>query len=254
MSRGTTSAYDRHITVFSPEGRLYQVEYAFKAVTTCGITSVGVRGKDTAVVITQRKVPDKLLDSSTVTNVYKLTPYLGCVMTGRVPDAHNQVTRIRSEAAEWKYKYGYEIPCDMLAKRVATINQVYTQQAAMRPLGITMTVIGYDEEFGPQLYQVDPAGYYVGYRATSAGTKHQDALNYLEKRFNKIEEGEKPLEELNFEETIELAILTLSNTLSIDFKPRDIEIAVVSKETPEFHILTDDETEEHLTRIAERID
>ena len=107
------------------------------------------------------------------------------------------MTRARQEAAEFRYKYGYEIPTDMLAKRVANINQVYTQQAAMRPYGVSMILVGYDDELGPQLYKCDPAGYYVGYKATSAGAKQQEALNHLEKKLKKNPE-------LNMEDAIEV--------------------------------------------------
>lgn len=271
------SNYDRMITIFSPEGRLYQVEYAFKAITAAGVTTVAVRGLDSCVVASQKKVPDKLIDASSVTQCFRITESIGCVMTGQVADARAQVTRARSEAAEFRYNYGYAMPPDALAKRMANINQVYTQRAAMRPLGVTMTLIGIDEERGPQLFKCDPAGYYVGYKATAAGPKQQEATNYLEKKFKPRSTGtvagavasaaaaltgarqQEAAATLN--SAVELAINALSTALSVDFKPTEIEIGVCGGPHPEgtpegtpprgFRMLTVDEIDERLQAIAD---
>ncbi|EPQ25819.1 uncharacterized protein PFL1_06686 [Pseudozyma flocculosa PF-1] len=256
MSR---SSYDRYLTVFSPDGRLYQVEYAFKAITTAGLTSIAVRGKDCTVVVGQRKVPDKLIDASTVTHIFNITAEIGCIMTGRIADARSQVARARSEAAEFKYKYGYAITPDQLAKRMANINQVYTQRAAMRPLGISMILVGIDAERGPQIFKVDPAGYYVGFRATAAGSKQTEANNFLEKQFKKSTsttasggsdatatagsssgagvvvsptdaasvEAAEISSKMSRDEVLDLAVNTLSTVLAQDLKASEIEVGIV---------------------------
>ncbi|ODM19277.1 Proteasome subunit alpha type-6 [Aspergillus cristatus] len=249
------SAYDRHITIFSDQGRLYQVEYAFKAITSSNITSLGIRGKNCAVVISQKKVPDKLIDPESVTHIFKISPSVGCVMTGSIADARASVDRARGEAAEFRYKFGYEMPCDVLAKRLANINQVYTQRAYMRPLGVATTLISLDIEKGSQLYKCDPAGYYVGYKATASGPKQQEAFNHLEKKLKN-----KDYADGNWEEVVELAITALSNVLSVDFKKHELEVGIVGgprkdgKEgiDPSFRALTEDEIDERLQAIAEK--
>ncbi|KAM7471878.1 hypothetical protein LguiA_010061 [Lonicera macranthoides] len=262
MSRGSGGGYDRHITIFSPEGRLYQVEYAFKAVKAAGVTSIGVRGKDSVCVVTQKKVPDKLLDPTSVTHLFPITKYLGLLATGTTgsslmpfkhhyfelfedADARTLVQQARNEAAEFRFKYGYEMPVDVLARWIADKSQVYTQHAYMRPLGVVAMVLGIDDEFGPRLFKCDPAGHFFGHKATSAGLKEQEAINFLEKKMKK-----DPA--FSYEETVRTAISALQSVLQEDFKATEIEVGVVRKENPVFRVLSTEEIDEHLTAISER--
>jgi len=223
---------------------------------------------------------DKLIDPASVSHIFQISPSVGCVMTGSIADARPFAQRAQVEAAEFRYKYGYEMPADALAKRLANISQVYTQrvrrprpqgrlgalneemmanyvgrQAMMRPYGVATTLIALDEEYGPQLFKCDPAGYYVGYKGVAAGPKQQEALNHLEKKLRN-----KDCAEGSWEDVVELAITTLSTVLSMDFKKNEIEIGIVGgpkgegKEgtNPSFRTLTEDEIDERLQAIAEK--
>lgn len=219
---------------------------------------------------------DKLIDPSSVSHIFQISPSVGCVITGSIADARAFAQRAQGEAAEFRYKYGYEMPADVLAKRLANISQVYTQrvrmasfsismpedyvansvnQAYMRPYGVATTIISLDEERGPQLFKCDPAGYFIGYKGTAAGPKQQEAMNHLEKKLRNKDHAEG-----SWEEVVELAITTLSTVLSMDFKKGEIEIGIVGgpradgKEgtEPGFRKLTEDEIEERLQAIAEK--
>lgn len=244
MSRA--SGYDRHITIFSPEGRLHQVEYAHQAVKkNQNVTSVALRGNDCVVGVTQKKVPDKLMDKDFMTHLYNITPNIGALMTGMSADARALVYRAREIAADFKDKNGYEIPVHYLALKLANIGQVYTQHAYMRPYGVSAMLYCVDDEKGPSLYQIDPAGMFLGYKACAAGTKDQEAMNALEKVVKKKLD-------LTEAETIQQAIGVLQAVLGMDFKPSDIEVGIVSKTRAGFVRLTDEEVDGHLTAIAEK--
>lgn len=168
--------------------------------------------------------------------------------TGAIADARAQALRARAEAAEFRYKYGYEMPVEGLAKRMANLSQLYTQRAYMRPLGVALTfcqVDFEDEDRGAQIFKCDPAGYYTGVKAVATGPKQQEATTFLEKKFKKIDyiKGD-------WKETVEFAITSLSSILGTDFRKNDIEIGVATSDG--FRVLTADEIDDRLIAIAEQ--
>lgn len=226
---------------------MYQVEYSFKSINSASITSIGVTGKDSAVLVSQKKIPDKLLDPATVSYLFKVTPSLGMLATGSIADARSLALRARAEAVEFRYQYGYEMPVQSMAKRMANLSQLYTQRAYMRPLGVALTfcqVDFEDEGRGPQIFKCDPAGYFTGVKAVSTGPKQQEATTYLEKKFKKMEYVDG-----DWQKTVEFAITSLSSVLGTDLRKNDIEVGVATQ--GQFRILTAEEIEERLVAIAE---
>ena len=151
---------------------------------------------------------------------------------------------MRQFAGDYRNEYGYEIPINVLAEKVAEVAQMYTQHAYMRPLCVVTLLFTIDDENGPQLYKIDPAGYYVGYRATATGEKEQSAVNNLEREFKKTRD-------LSVDDTIRCAIKTLQTTLSTEFRNTDIEIALVTTNETNVKILTPEEIERELAKVGE---
>ena len=167
-------------------------------------------------------------------------------MIGSLPDIRAQVERLRYEANEFKFNYGYACPVHVLAQRMADIAQVYTQEASSRALACVMLLIGTDEEKGPAAFKVDPAGHFLPYKAVATGKAEAEAMNFLEKRVDE-------LSTLSEERTIEMAITAMQYVLSTDFKSSEIEI-VVAGSGKIFRTLQETEIETRLNAISERDD
>lgn len=152
---------------------------------------------------------------------------------------------MRQFAGDYRNDYGYEIPIDILADKLAEFAQTYTQYAYMRPLCTVTMLFGMDDERGPQLFKIDPAGYYYGCIGCSSGEKEKKSNNQMEKEFKKKMD-------LTLPESISLAVTSLMKTIDTEFKKTDLEIAVCSAENTDIKVLTEDEIERELTRIGEQ--
>lgn len=246
------SNFDFANTIFSPEGSLYQVEYAYKAVKSTGITSIAIRGKDSVVVLSQRKVPDKLMVPESITSMHKVSPTLGICITGRPADGRVVVNEARDLASKFKYDNGFNMHIELLAKRLARRAQVDTQYNGRRSMGVSATVIGMDQDdatgvLKPALFKVDPSGHFVGYFACASGQKETEAISQLEKKMK-----QKPFEEMSAVEISEASLAVLQAVCGEALKARDVEMARVTPDAPIFGIVADQEVENMLTALAER--
>lgn len=221
------------------------MEYAFKAATSAsGLTGVSLRGKNSCCIVTQKKVPDRLMDPKSISHIFPITPKIGCLVTGMTADCKAQIQRARYEAADFQFKYGYTIPVHMLAKRIADLAQVNTQSASMRPLATVCIFIGVDDEKGPQVFKVDCAGHYLPFFGTASGSKEQEAVNFLEKKVD-------DMKEYDADDTVRTAIMCLGSVLGSDFRGSEIEVGMIEGVDGKFKALTETEIDAHLNAIAE---
>jgi len=242
MSRD--SNYDHHISIFSPQGRLYQMEYAFKAAGNA-LTGIAARGGECVCVVTQKKVRDRMMDPDSITHLYSLSPKIGCCVTGgRDADSKAFVQRARHEAAKWTFDNGYPCPVAVLAQRMADLAQVRTQSASMRPLACMSLLIGVDDEVGPQVYKLDCAGHILPYKAAAIGPKEQESMNFLEKRYLEMRDDTPA-------SIIRTAITCLGSVLGSDFRGSEIEVGIIETGKSKFRKLSETEIEDHLNAIAE---
>jgi len=204
--------YDSRTTIFSPEGRLYQIEYAMEAISHAG-TVLGVLAKDGVVLAAEKKITGKLLDLSIVKEggyggsgekIFLINNNVIAGVAGIAADANSLINYARTAAQKHLFSFNEDIPVEQLTQRLCDLKQGYTQYGGLRPFGISLLYAGYDPHYKFQLYHSDPSGNYSGWKATCIGANNGTAQSLLKQEYK---------DEITVEEAVALVIKVMSKTM-----------------------------------------
>eukprot|EP01087_Luapelamoeba_hula_P004679 TRINITY_DN14618_c0_g1_i1.p1 TRINITY_DN14618_c0_g1~~TRINITY_DN14618_c0_g1_i1.p1 ORF type:complete len:254 (-),score=42.23 TRINITY_DN14618_c0_g1_i1:68-829(-) len=215
--------YDSDITVWSPQGRLYQIEYAMEAVKQ-GSACVGLKSNTHAIVITLKRSSSEL--ASYQQKIFKVDEHMGIAIAGLTSDARVLCSYMRSECLNHKYVYETPIQVGRLVLRIADKSQKNTQRMGARPYGVGLLVIGYDQT-GAHLFETCPSGNYFDYKAIAIGSRSQSAKTFLEKRFESFADA-------SLDELIKEGLAALSETISssdeVGLTSKNTSVGIVGKD------------------------
>ncbi|CAL8074416.1 unnamed protein product [Calicophoron daubneyi] len=176
--------YDTRTTIFSPEGRLYQVEYAMEAVSHAG-TCLGIVATDGIVLAAERRFISNLLDETAFSEkIYKITDDIACAVAGITADATVLINEMRLIAQRYLLSYQEPMPVEQLVCHICDLQHGYTMYGGRRPFGVSMLFIGWDERLGYQLFQTDPSGNYLSWKAACIGSNSAAACSILEQEYD----------------------------------------------------------------------
>jgi proteasome alpha subunit len=222
--------YDRAITVFSPDGRLYQVEYAREAVKR-GTTAVGIKAKDGVVLIVDKRVNSKLLEASSIEKIFKIDEHIGVASSGLVGDARALVDRARIECQINRVSYDEPIEVEALAKKLCDHMQTLTQYGGIRPYGTALLIAGVSDG-ECRLFETDPSGTLLEYKATGIGIGRPAAMKVFEEEYNP---------ESEVKDVILLGLKALHSATEGKFDVDTVEIGVIGCQNPVFRKMSKEE-------------
>jgi len=215
--------YDSDVYIWSPQGRLHQVEYAMEAVKQ-GSATVGVKSNTHAVLVALKRASSEL--SAHQKKILPIDDHVGISIAGLTADARTISRWMRTECLNSRYAHDHALPISRMIEGLGNKMQLTTQRAGKRPYGVGLLVAGYDDK-GPHIFQTCPSSNYYDCRAMAIGARSQAARTYLEKFLNE-------LRDCDLEELVKHGLRALRDTLpnEVDLTNKNVSIAVVGKDTP----------------------
>ncbi len=227
-------AYDRAITVFSPDGRLFQVEYAKEAVKR-GATAIGITAKNGAALVAFKSIHSKLVMPESLKKIYEIDSHIAVTASGLIADARRLVDVARLDAQRHRITYNEPPTVENISKSVCDLMQVYTQYGGIRPFGVSLLIIGVDSV--PRLFEAEPSGAMTAYKADSIGANKKEVDEILEKQYK---------DTMDIDEAVGLCLEALRKTQDEKLAQDNIEITIITTKDKICRTLTDKEVAKYL--------
>lgn len=231
------AGYDRGITVFSPDGRLYQVEYAIETVRR-GTLALGIKSTDGVILAVEEKTR-KLQISNVTQKIFQIDDHIGLAAAGYIPDARTQVDHARFFAQSNRLIYDEVVDVEGVAKNLADMAQQYTQYAGARPFGVALIIAGVDKN-GVGLYLTDPSGTYIGYDAVAIGAGSEQVTEHLEKTYQN---------DIDLNKACVLAIESIFMVSEEKTGTKHIRLALIDSKTKTLRMMTAEEIDSYSQQV-----
>ncbi|EGG22055.1 proteasome subunit alpha type 7 [Cavenderia fasciculata] len=236
----SSARYDRAITVFSPDGHLFQVEYAMEAVRK-GTVAIGVRGKDVIILGVEKKSTAKLQDARSIRKIVKIDDHICLTFAGLTADSRVLINKALVECQSYRLSLDDTPTVEYIAKYIAGIQQRYTQSGGVRPFGISTLIVGFDSDGTPRLFQTDPSGSFSSWKAAAIGRNSKAVSEFLEKNYTDNSDAE----------SIKLAVRALLEV--VESGNKNIEIAIIRRNQP-ISLLEESEVEKLVEEVEKEKD
>ncbi len=234
--------YDRAITMFSPDGRLLQVEYAKKTVRQ-GNTAIGMVCKDGILFVADKRVMDKLLIPESIEKMFQIDEHIGATASGILSDARVLIERAQLKAQQHRVTFDSPVDVISVVKDVCAIKQICTQSGGLRPFGVSLLIAGIDAD-GPKLFETDPIGMFFQYKATAIGEGEPEIEAILEKEYK---------DDLTIEDGLRLAVSALTQVLDKNFSVERIDAAYITTVDKKFVVVKRDKLERVAKEVRKKI-